>query len=1050
MSTDINAVMNRWRNSVKNKQRRIFTFDERIEIKLEEIRKSIYKKRIKLDNWKIREFYYEDIDTYNYIDKDWRNIKIGEQWGGENLSAKFKTKIIIPKELEDENIILRFYIGGDSLLYLNGEAYHGLDPFRNEVLLSEGKKEGEVLHLEVESYVNWHAGEDNKHKLALSELVSIDQEIYDAYWDIMAVFKVLFMDDIDKSLKAFLENNIWNALKDIPVSSDNNKFKEKLLKARNILKKEVYHTDRFKGDGLLDLVGHSHLDIVFMWPHKEYIRKVGRTHSTMLRLMEKYPEFKFSQSQAKIYSDMKKYYPDLFKQVKKRIREGRWEPIGAFWVEPDCNLISGESFVRQILHGQKFWKEEFGIESKTCWQPDVFGLSWALPQILKKSDIEYFLTNKMFVWNDTNRWRKNNFWWEGMDGSRVLSIVPPGHFIGMVDPDHLDQHWRDFSDKKTINESVYCYGWGDGGGGVDHEMIELAERYKDFPGLVKTRMVKAEDAFKSIKNKALNQEIPVWKDELYLEAHRGTYTSKGLLKKLNRQSEFLYRELEIYSTLASMEGKEYPIQQINDQWEKILTNQFHDSLPGTHINEVYHQLLDDYSEIIENGKTFKDESLKFLLEKSLDEGQEEALIVFNSLLHQRRDHLIIDLKELGDLRPIDDNGDEISWQEITTVDNEKKLLIGPLEIPSVGYKLLKLKKIDTNLKEETIDFDKVLENELIRVQFDEEGQLISLFDKEVQRELIPENFKGNKFRLFDDKPGKYDAWDIVDSYRKNEIDITDNCKLEIDEYGPLRKSLILEKSIGDSYLEQKIIIYNNSKRIDFETKIDWVERQKLLKVDFPVNINSTYATYDIAYGNIERSNHRNTSYDEAKFEVPAHLWMDLSQSDYGVSILNDCKYGYECDDNIMKITLLKGSVYPDPEADKGVHKFTYSLYPHNADWRDANIIEKSLDFNNQLVGIKTKVNKNELNKKQSFIKSFDDNITLEAFKVAEDGKGVIIRVVEQKNRTTKSQIEFSKKIRKAFKCNLMEKDEGKLIFDNNRLDINLAPYEIFTARIYFE
>jgi alpha-mannosidase len=598
MNSDARSVVNRWRFDKKHAERRILRFDERVTQRLEAILQRSMMDMEPLDGWEIRQAYYRDIGEYEYIDDDWRTIRLGEYWGGKDVSAFFRRPITIPDRMGGQVVALHIYVGGDSLLKLDGVPYHGLDPFRHIVQLTDAAEPGETHLLELESYIHWYTSKEYLNLFQQAELVVIDKEVEAAYWDFVAAFKVLFMKDIDASLKAFLEKHVWDALLAVPVHEpDHQQFKQGLLEAQSRFRREVYSTDHFHVPGVLHLAGHSHLDIVYVWPFREYIRKVGRTHATMLRLMEQYPDFKFSQSSSKIYADMKEHYPGIYEQVKQRIAEGRWQPVGAFWVEPDCNLISGESLVRQILHGQRFWKEEFGFQSRVCWEPDVFGMTWALPQILKRSGIDVVMCNKLVVWNDTNPWTQNTFFWEGPDGTQILTVFPPGHFIGMVDPDHMNQYWRDFSDKETIGEMLYTYGWGDGGGGVDPEMIESAIRYADFPGVVPTTFAHPEESLLSILDKSQNADLPIWRDELYLEAHRGTYTSKGHLKKLNRQSEVLYRQVEMLAALAWCTGGDYPEEDLDIGWKMLLTTQFHDALPGTHITEVYHYLLDEYDKI---------------------------------------------------------------------------------------------------------------------------------------------------------------------------------------------------------------------------------------------------------------------------------------------------------------------------------------------------------------------------------------------------------------------------------------------------------------------
>jgi len=891
----------------------------------------------------------------------------------------------------------------------------------------------------------------------MAELATFDPEVWDAYWDLRAAEKALDIREIDDRLRDFLETRLWDALKLVPLThGDPAAVREKVLAAGRLIRQEVYASDRFRGEGLMHLVGHSHLDVVYMWPHREFVRKIARTHSTMLRLMEQYPEFTFCQSQAKLYADMKEHYPEMFEQVRRRVAEGRWEPIGAFWVEPDCNLISGESFVRQILHGQRFFQQEFNLQSRTCWQPDVFGMSWAMPQILARAGIEYVVTSKMVPWNDTNPWKMNTFWWAGFDGTRVLGIIPPGHFIGTVDPDDIDMQWRGFSDKSTIGETLHTYGWGDGGGGPDPEEIESAKRYSDFPGLVRMRFSTIEGAFDRIRQKALAARIPVYRDELYLEAHRGTYTHKGWLKRAHRRAEFLFRDAELAASLAWLAGKPYPEDALDKGWKDFLVTQFHDALPGTHTTEVFGELVCEHERLRGIGESVRAAALDTLVGPEDVKGG--GLVVFNPLLHARHGDCVAVPAQAMAGRLARAGGKALPQQEVEDLDGTRKVLVRVPEAPPVGYVTLELAASDTaeggcatfakppapgaDAPRATADS---LENEFLKATFNAEGELVSLWDKEHNRQVLPKGQVANRFQLFEDTPGRYDAWDLVVTYRDHEIDISGGATLAVDEQGPVRASLRLEKPCAASRIRQRISLYAGQRRLVFETAARWVERQRFLKVAMPVDVNATRATYDIAFGNMTRPNHANTSYDAARFEVPAHQWMDLSQADYGVSLLNDCKYGHECVDNMMRLSLLKGSVSPDPEADKGAHCFTYALYPHAGTWREAGTIREALNLNDALLA--RVVAKAPPQAAHSFISCDAPGLTLEAVKRSQDGRDLVLRLVERLNARVAARIVLDRPVRQAWSCNLMEKTEAELPVSGNTVTIEGRPYEILTIRL---
>ncbi|MEM9952796.1 MAG: glycoside hydrolase family 38 C-terminal domain-containing protein [Chloroflexota bacterium] len=1040
MNRDARETMTRWRTKQKNAERRIINFSERVNLRLEALQERMATQRHAIPDWEIKQVYYRDVGVYEDIDSDFRPITVGESWGGPDVSAFFRREVTIPEAMDEQRVFLRIYVGGDSLLRLDGVPHHGLDPFRNVVLLTDSAKGGATHSIELESYIYWYPSESNYNVFRAAELVTIDAEVEAAYWDFVAAFKVLFMENIDDSLKHFIETHLLEALLHIPIHEPNFEvFKAQVLDIQTKFRTAVYETDRFKTSGLLHMVGHSHLDIVYQWTHREYIRKVGRTHATMLRLMEQYPEFKFSQSSCKIYSDMKEYYPNIFEQVKQRIAEGRWQPVGAFWLEPDCNLISGESFVRHILHGQRFWQEEFGFVSKVCWQPDVFGMSWALPQILHRSGIEVILSNKFFVWNDTNPWRQNTFWWEGPDGSKVLTVIPPGHFIGMVDPDHMHKYWHDFSDKETIGEMIYTYGWGDGGGGVDPEMVECAMRYGDFPGMVPTQFNHPEDTLLSIAEKAKKTDLPTWNDELYLETHRGTYTTKGRLKKLNRQSEILLRQIEMLATFAWLQTGEYPEEHLDKAWKTMLNTQFHDALPGTHITEVYHYLLDEYQCLRDEAETVINQVTPALFGANTG----NQLLVFNPTLTEIEGIIALPASLLDGVLA-SKKAISLPYQKINGYEEREILFQLEKKIPPLAYTIFELEpSFESHDSNDVWAEDYALENRYLRAEFNDKGELTSLWDKEAKRQVLADGERGNRFQLYEDRPGKYDAWDIVASYTEQELPIIGDFSIAVSENGPLRASLTWNRDCYASHIWQRISLYADSRQLVFETVIDWQERQKLLKVGFPVDLNARHATYDIAYGNIERATHRNTPYDAAKFEVPAHWWMDMSESGYGVALLNDCKYGHEGHNEWMRLTLLKGSISPDPEADRETHHFTYALYPHIGGWREADVIGVATRFNTPLYAQRTSKSPNT----HSFLHCDAPNITVEAVKRSEDGDALIVRLVEQHNQRTHATLTFDRSFSSIHRCDLMERHEEKIEINGNQVQIAFHPREIVTLAL---
>ncbi|MBS3733420.1 MAG: alpha-mannosidase [Phycisphaerae bacterium] len=1035
------------RLGVKRKFRGIANFHERAQMRFDVILDAMFPTKVPLDEWKIRRAYYRNVDEYEWVDDDWWTIRFDQEWGGPNYTAFFRRTAEVPKELDGKPLALRMFVQGDGLLRVDGKPHHALDPFRFIVPLTDKATAGRRYELELETYINWHGGDPGQrvqrpNVFELADLASLDRDVWNVYWDLKAAEKLLDIPDVDEGMAAFVEHHLWEAMKLIPLQQDDPAARrEAILAAGRAVRESIYRAEGYRIPGRMNLVGHSHLDIVYMWPYREYVRKIGRTHSTQLRLMEQYPQLTFCQSQAKLYADMKAYWPELYRQVQQRVAEGRWEPIGAFWVEPDCNLISGESLVRQVFYGQRFWQDEFEMTSRTCWQPDVFGMSWAMPQILARSGVEYVMTNKMVPWNDTNPWTLNTFHWQGVDGTKVMGIVPPGHFIGTVDPDDIHTQWRGYSDKATIGETVHIFGWGDGGGGPDPEEIESALRYRDFIGMPEMAFTTCEQAFDRIRDKAADVDLPVWRDEIYLEAHRGTFTNKGRLKKLNRRMEYLCREAEMTSALAWLSGADYPAERIETSWKDLLVTQFHDAVPGTHTTEVYGELLTDYERIASAGEAVRDEALRTLIGD--DSG--DMLAVLNSLTHERSDAFSVPAALLNGRSVLADDGGALPQQDITDLDGTERVLVCGGAVPGVGYRTFALGEASPAPSADAARAeDRALENEHLRAEFNDDGELVRLLDKDAGREVLPTDGVGNRFCLFEDTPGRYDAWDLVDTYRDHPIDIAGGATLTIDEQGPVRASLRLERPIANSHLVQRISLSAASRQLTFETQVDWKERQRILKVAFPVDVNTTQATYDMAYGNIARPCHRNTSYDAARFEVCGHEWMDMSQGDYGVTLLNDGKYGHEAMDKMMRLSLLKGSIKPDPQADLETHTFTYAIMPHAGTWVDADVQRRSRELN---APMHARLGGATAGRADTLLSCDAPGMTLEAVKRAEDGDDLIVRLVERCNRRVRGTVTLPVPVAQAWSCDLMERKEALLGVDELHVPFEAGPYEIVTLRI---
>ena len=665
------------------------------------------------------------------------------------------------------------------------------------------------------------------------------------------------------------------------------------------------------------------------------------------------------------------------------------------WVETDCNLTSGESLVRQILFGTRFMKNEFGVDCTYLWLPDVFGYSWALPQILKKSGLNTFMTTKI-SWNQYNRMPHDTFMWRGIDGTEILThfitttdVNPDGWFYtynGDIRAGTVLGSWQAYRNKDFNKDILLSYGYGDGGGGVNRDMLEMRRRLDKMPGLPHVKTSRAGDYFEKL-HKAVaetDQYVHTWDGELYLEYHRGTYTSQAYNKKMNRKLELLYRETEWLNTLGSITKGSwdlYPQEEINEGWKIILRNQFHDIIPGSSIREVYEDSTVEYAE----SEAIAVKAWEGASDALVDEAQ-NTFTIFNSAPWTRDDVVTIPVSDTGETGQwVDHSGNALQAQR-----QNDNWIVYVTNIPSMGYKVIRFESSAETAESAEKPFA-VAENSITtpfyEITWNEKGQLSSIFDRENNRQVLAAGELGNVLQVFEDKPMAHDAWDIDIYYQEKMRVVDDLVDVSVVAEGPLEAVIRFKWNYRNSTITQDMVLSAVTRRIDFRTTVDWHEKQQLLKVAFPVDIRSTEATYDIQFGNVKRPTHWNTSWDWARFETVGHQWADLSERGYGVSLLNDCKYGYDIKNNVLRLSLIKSAVHPDYMADQGRHEFTYSLLPHAADWYEGRTVQEAWHLNNPLTFSAGKPEANEL----SFLKVDAPNVMIDAVKKSEDGNRVVAR-----------------------------------------------------------
>lgn len=1017
--------------------------------RLDEIYRSIYNKRTPIKGWKIAETGQKQGPS-NPPTEGWKPFEIGSVWGGKDITVWFKTDFSIPESMSGERIAILIRPGGESLAYINGRPCQGLDNNRDEIVLLEKAKGDEKFEIMLESYSS--ARFDERYSFQYADLVTIDSDIQKFYWDARVVFDVLQVQKQGSASQLRLLDLLNKVIKQVEIGYiGEERYKTSILKAHKELEKELKEFQQSSGMGSLLLCGHSHIDTAWLWPLRETQRKCGRTFSSVLKYMEEYPYYHFSQSQPQLYEYTKKYYPSLYEEIKKRVKEGRWEPVGATWVEQDSNISSGESLVRQLLYGNRFFRKEFDIHSRACWLPDAFGFCWSLPQILKKAGVDFFATTKI-DWSQYNKFPYSLFLWQGIDGTRILSVMPPLNYNGSLSVKDCVAQWEQFKQKDISDEILYSFGYGDGGGGPTKQMLETGARLKNMVGIPKCTFGRIEDYFERLDKSVDREKLPVWNGELYLELHRACQTTQSRTKRNNRKSELLYRDAEFLASMAMLNGGYYPQEKLYEGWKIILCSQFHDILPGSSIGEVYEDADKNYAEVLKIGNEVLSGALELLKQKVDTSGEGLPIIVINTLSWQRTDVATIKVKLTGENFVIlDNNGKQMQHQALGKEDDYTEILFEVEDVPPVGCAVYRLIEKDTAVRQmqNLKVLSQFIEGTFFRIEFDKDGNISRIYDKTNDREVIPESDRGNIFQFFDDRPHAHDAWDIDFNYTENLQELAKLEKISVIESGPIRATVRLVKKTEKSTIIQDISLYNNIPRIDFNTKVDWWEKRTLLKVAFPVDILSPNATYEIQFGTIERPTHFNTSWDRGKFEVPAQKWADLSEGDYGVSLMNDCKYGYDVHDNVLKLSLLRSPISPDPHADEGKHEFTYSLYPHKGDWREAKTIQRAYELNCPIITVLTEPQKGQIPNFASFITLDKEHVIIDTIKKAEDSDDLIIRLYEAYGQRGKIQMTFITQPEKIAECNLMEENDKRLEVKDRSISFYIKPYEIKTFKVRF-
>ena len=949
------------------------------------------------------------------------------------LRASFRT----PSVGDGERLMLRTVTGREGnwdatnpqgLVYLNGRMSQGLDTNHTETdLLPETDY---TLHLYL------YMGTTDSVIHPTFTLYAVDEEVEALYYDLKVPYDAYATFDTASTeyiLGMSLLCDAANMVDTRKIGGD--AFRRSVKEAREYLDREFYGKRCTPhGKPTIHCVASTHIDVEWKWDRFVSREKIQHSFATAKALMDRYPEYQFMLSQPELYRYLKEEAPEKYEELKQLVKEGRWEPEGSLYVESDCNLTTGESLVRQILYGKKFFREEFDKDNRILYLPDVFGYSAALPQILKKSGIDYFVTSKI-SWNDTNKMPKDAFLWEGIDGTEIPTFFITTQefggskathgtnaknfstYNGRMKPSEIRGCWDRFQQKEYCNRALNTFGYGDGGGGPTAEMLENCRRLsKGLPGMPVARITTLTEYLDTaygefVENCRRTGRIPRWVGELYLEFHRGTYTSVSKVKDGNRRSEQLLATAEALSVTDLLLGGSYDKKGMDRVWRKVLHNQFHDILPGSSIEKVYEHTDRDYAEIRAYGEGVVEEKLAAVSDRIASDG---GLLVYNPLGFSRKGAFMTE------------NG---------YVETEE-------EIPPLGWRVLPSQEPVCSVEVK----GRTAENRFYVLTLNEAGQIVSLYDKRAEREVFKAGERGNVLTVFADHPVKYDAWEIEDYYKCKRWELNEAAEITPVSDGS-RRGFRICRSYMESRITQTLWLYSENPRIDFETELDWHQTHQILKAFFPLDVHATSATYDVQFGHVVRPTHENTSWDEARFECYAHKWMDLSENGYGVSLLSANKYGYGVAGSTVGVTLLKCPTDPNPHADQGEHRFTYSLLPHVGDFREAGVIAEAWALNQPLLVRPVEAHGGSLPAKLSMISVDAPNMVVTSLKRAEEDDSMILRMYESFDRRSRVTVTLPEGCTAATLCDLMEKPVKALDVVNGRVTLPVANFEIVTLKI---
>jgi alpha-mannosidase len=1083
--------------------------------------KRLSNRLLELGAWRDRDWnLIPDGEFRVRADAAWQPVRLGDPWPIQDTPIEFRFSIVIPKTWAGSPVYCRFRLGGEALLFLNDQPLAGLNTFHEEhpVLIEAGG--GETLRFSAQVVSHGLFGTPTARPcVELAAVVVPETEVRSLYDDLAAILDtaryhylkgryslVELLADLmhrafvkislprndterylarvaatsqSRSAENFYGNeeslaSLWErwefSSKPSPLTPEQ---LHRIREVREQVRKDLAEARRrFPADGRVWLTGHAHIDLAWLWPLEETRRKARRTFYTMTGLIDRYPEFHFNQSSAQVYSWIEQDDPALFEKIRTQVKAGRWEPIGGMWVEPDGNLLSGESWVRQLLLGQRYFESRFGRRVSVAWLPDSFGFNGSLPQLLVSAGIPFFFTHKL-SWSERNPFPYNLYWWEGIDGTRVLAHSfnnPETGYNARLTAPELGETWQNFIGKQVYDTTLLSFGYGDGGGGPTEEMLERYSRLQTCPGLPDLKMGLVADFYEQIPTAHGDDGapgvpgvpgVPTWVGEQYLEYHRATFTTQAKVKLLHRQLEHALIESETAAALAFVwDGRSYPVEQLTSLWQTLLLHQFHDILPGSSIHSVYEAAHQKLSAALAEAAKLREDSLRLSepvadlanlsdIAKGEDGAKSEGAegtksaeyAVWNLQLRDRP--FFAELTGAGDKAPWSASIQARPLLTQKLADGGLLLADSDATVPALSAVALRSESEATSPAKPFLTVtSRQIENQDLRIRLNQDGTVESIYDKTFEREVLAG--RGNQLWLFTDIPRQFDAWDIDETYTDEGTELLAVADPEIVEQGPVRAALRVVRRYEEIEIIQDYRLTAHSRRFETATKVKWHGRRRLLRAIFPLAIHTHEVWSETAFGAVARPNHRNTPWDQARFEIPVHRWADLSEPGYGVSLLNNGKYGYSAHGNVLGISLLRGPIYPDPYADEGEHEFAYAVYPHAGDWRNGTVREAE-EMHSPL-----RITPTSGSSWPSLFRFTDESLRLASLKKAEDSEAIILRLYEPHGGRGKTTVETAIQLQKAVIVNILEDEIQELTIDDGRqITFEFKPFQVISLKLIF-